>query len=297
METKQKTDVYTIVTNRIIEQLQNNVVPWQKPWSDAGLPQNLVTKIPYRGLNVWMLASLGYAQNYFLTWKQLGKLGGTLKKGEKGHIVTFWEKVPKDKDGDVLEGAETTSALRYYLVYNIAQCDGLPEVCSIPPSPHTISRLDACEEIIDRMPNCPLIKFGKSMAFYDPQKDLITIPKLTNESYYRTLFPELVHSTGHGSRLNRKAIVENPEYASELYSQEALVAEIGACYLNSVAGIGAAEFDNSVAYINGWLMQLKNDKRLIFYASYRAQKAVEYILDVKPYVKTETTQEELAETP
>jgi len=298
METKQKTDVYQIVTDLIIEKLESNIVPWRKPWTEAGYPANLVTKIPYRGLNVWLLASLGYTQNYFLTWKQLGKLGGTVKKGEKGHIVTFWKKVPKDKDDERVDEPETKIVLRYYLVYNIAQCDGLPETCAIPESPHTISKLSAGEEIIECMPNCPVIVFAKQKAYYDPQKDIINLPQLktfkTAESYYNTLFHELVHSTGHGKRLNRKAIVENPDYGSELYSQEELVAEIGACYLNSVAGIAEIEFDNSVSYINGWLEQLRNDNRFVFYASAQAQKAVEYILDVKPYTKTESLQEDPA---
>lgn len=292
METKQQTDVYAIVTNRITEQLKHNIVPWQKPWTEAGYPVNIVTKIPYRGMNVWMLASLGYELNYYLTWKQLKKLGGRVKAGEKGNLVVFWKPT-----GQTLE---TTPILRYYMVYNIAQCEGISEMFNIPESPFPVSSIGTCDEIIETMPNCPKIKHTKQKAFYSPSKDYINMPKQdtfkTTESYYSTLFHELVHSTGHGSRLNRKGVVDNPDFGTEMYSQEELVAEIGACFLNSAAGIEHVEFDNGVAYINNWLEQLQRDTRLIVYASIQAQKAVEYILNIKPYQKSEVVQAEIFET-
>ena len=137
------------------------------------------------------------------------------------------------------------------------------------------------------MPNCPTIKYAKQKAYYDPVHDLINMPKLgsfaTAESHYSTLFHELIHSTGHQSRLNRKEIVEPNDYGSEQYGIEELTAEIGACYLSSVAGIVHQEFDNSMAYIKGWIERLKNDKRMIVYASGHAQRATDYILNVQSY--------------
>ena len=294
METKQQPDVYAIVTSRIIEQLKQNTVPWQKPWTEAGYPVNLVTKIPYKGMNVWMLASIGYAQNYFLTWKQLRALGGKVKAGEKGNLVIFWKPAEQEP--------ETAPILRYYMVYNISQCEGISEMFNIPESPFPVSNIGACDEIIETMPNCPKIKHTKQKAFYNPSKDYINMPKQdtfkTTEGYYNTLFHELVHSTGHANRLNRKGVVDNPGFGTEMYSQEELVAEIGACFLSSAAGIDHIEFDNSVAYINNWLEQLQNDSRLIVYASIQAQKAVEYILNIKPYEKAIIVQSEMEfETP
>lgn len=300
METTQHTDVYAIVTNRIIDQLQHNIVPWQQPWTEAGLPVNIATKIPYKGMNVWMLASLGYSHNYFLTWKQLQALGGKVKSGEKGHIVVFWKPLENQEQEEAQDSAKASHVLRYYKVYNIAQCDGIPEAYNIPDNPYPVSNIGTCDEIIEMMPNCPVIKHTKQKAFYSPVKDYINMPKQntfkTNESYYSTLFHELVHSTGHASRLNRKGIVDNPGFGTEMYSQEELVAEIGTCFLNSVAGIDHVEFDNSVAYINGWLDQLKRDSRLIVYASIQAQKAVEYILNIRQYQKQDLVQTELFET-
>jgi len=300
MNSTQSIDVYQIITNRIIEQLEGQVIPWRKPWTEAGHPQNLITKRPYTGMNTWLLASLGYSQNYFLTWNQIQDAGASVKRGEKGHIIIFWKYLPQDKREDTEQEQRSKALLRYYRVFNIAQCDGLPEVLSIPFDHYEISRMGACEEIIERMPNCPDIKHTKHQACYDPLKDVISMPKqgtfATPESYYGTLFHELIHSTGHQSRLNRRGIVEDHNYASIPYSMEELIAEIGACYLNSVAGIIDKEFDNSVAYIKGWIDVLRNDKRMIVFASGQAQRAVEYILNVQTSVKSEEMQAETIET-
>lgn len=280
-------DVFSIITNRIIEQLEHQVIPWRKPWTEAGHPQNLFTKRPYTGINTWLLASLGYAQNYFLTWKQLKAVGASVKKGEKGTMVLFWKWLPHDNAKDEEDTNAAKAVLRYYFVFNIAQIDHLPEVLTIPYPAQSHTPLSTCDEIIETMPNCPTIKHGKHTAYYDVEKDYINLPKQGSfssiESYYSTLFHELVHSTGHQSRLNRKEIVEPAAFGSDLYSIEELTAEIGTTYLTSVAGIIDKEFDNSVAYIKGWIDRLKSDQRMIVYASGQAQKATDYILNVQQH--------------
>ncbi len=289
--TTQHLDVFAIITNRIIEQLENQVIPWRKPWTEGGHPQNLFSKRPYTGMNTWLLGSLGYAQNYFLTWKQLKAVGASVKKGEKGTMVVFWKRLAPEQGKDNKEPQKVNAVLRYYFVYNIAQIDHLPDVLTIPYPPDTVNQISACDEIIERMPNCPTIKHGKQKAYYDPLNDYINMPKQGSFdsliSYYGTLFHELVHSTGHQSRLNRREIVEPNSFGSELYSIEELTAEIGACYLNSITGIMNKEFENSVAYIKGWIERLRNDKRLIVYASGQAQKATDYILNIQSYQKSE----------
>src|SRR5580700_575405 len=128
----QHLDVFAIITNRIIEQLEKQVIPWRKPWTEGGHPQNLFTKRPYSGINTWLLGSLGYAQNYFLTFKQLKAVGASVKKGEKGMMVVFWKRLQPDASKDTTEQQPVKSVLRYYFVFNIAQIDNLPEVLSIP---------------------------------------------------------------------------------------------------------------------------------------------------------------------
>lgn len=281
-------DVYTIITEKIIEQLEKGTVPWHKPWYEAGLPKNLITGRNYQGINVWLLSYLGYDQNYFLTFNQLTELGGRVKKDEKGHQVVYWN-YPK-KDGEKAEDTEDNQepkkvpTLRYYTVFNIAQCEGIPADKLPVAETRDFNPINSCQIVVDAMQNRPVIQFKQQRAYYNPLEDFINMPKQksfdTEEAYYSTLFHELVHSTGHHSRLNRKDLIQMAEFGSESYSHEELLAEIGTCYLQSYTGI-TSQFEQSAAYIQGWLWKLKNEKRFIFSASTQAQKAVDFILNIQ----------------
>jgi len=83
-------DVYSIVTERIIEKLEAGTVPWHKPWRSLGASRNLVSKKYYRGVNVWLLTVQGYASPYWATMWQINELGGQVRKGEKATSVVFW---------------------------------------------------------------------------------------------------------------------------------------------------------------------------------------------------------------
>src|SRR6266852_2479602 len=123
-----KLDVYQLVTDRIIELLEAGTVPWQKPWYEAGIPMNVISKRAYRGINLWLLLSLNYERNLFLTWDQLKKIGGSVNQGQHGHIVVFWKqvkKVPEELDNNGKE--KTTLMLRYYKVFNVDQCRDIPK--------------------------------------------------------------------------------------------------------------------------------------------------------------------------
>ena len=293
-KTHARVDVYGIITNKVVEQLNNGTVPWRKPWTDAGLPKNIISGRHYRGMNLMLLATEGYEHNLFLSFKQVHDIGGKVKKGEKGHMVVYWNNGEKKQDGaeQPEEGSEKKKAvLRYYYVFNIAQCENIPE--KYLPTEREAKELVPCEAIVKGMPTCPVIKHKEQRAYYDPLEDYVNMPKKksfkTDASYYATLFHELVHSTGHPLRLDRKGFVQMSERDGEAYSQEELVAEMGTCYLQSYAGI-TEEFEQSAAYIQGWLGVLKNDKRFLFQAAKAAQKAVDYILndvDTKDETKPE----------
>src|ERR1700722_2685786 len=122
-QTAVKRDVHSIITDRIISQLEMGVVPWRYPWVKAGAPKNFITKNSYRGMNIWLLANLGYEHNYFLTFKQITELGVSVRKGERGHFVVFWKKKEKEvQKRDGTKENKMVSVLRYYVVFNIAQC-------------------------------------------------------------------------------------------------------------------------------------------------------------------------------
>jgi len=277
-------NVYAIVNEKIIEQLNKGIVPWQKPWTTGGFPKNLITNRQYRGINVLLLAASDYEHNLFLTYQQLEKIGGRVKKGEKGHMVVYWNSGDKQKE-QVEETVESTdekkkAVLRYYYVFNISQCDKIPE--DYLPKTRETADMPTCESIVKNMPKCPVIRHKEQKAFYDVVEDYVNMPKKrsfkTDAAYYSTLFHELVHSTGHHDRLDRTGVAEMAEFGDAAYSQEELVAEIGTCYLQSFAGI-TGEFKNSTAYIQGWLGKLKNDRRMVIAATSAAQKATDYILN------------------
>jgi antirestriction protein ArdC len=277
-----KNDVYQIVTDRIIKQLEAGCVPWKRPWTAAGLPQNLISHKPYRGINLMLLASCGYSRNFFLTFKQVEELGGKIKNGEKPQPVIYWKKMEKEnpKTGEIF----VDSVLRYYRVFNISQCEGISPA-KLLPADLINEPILFCEDIVRGMPQCPPIQQVEDAAYYHPVHDYVNMPPMKNflhsEAYYSTLFHELIHSTGHTSRLNRKELMQLKPFNSEMYSFEELVAEVGASFLNSLTGIGQKEFEQNAAYIQGWLKRLKNDKRLIVTAGGQAQKAVDFILDLK----------------
>ena len=279
-----KLDVYQLVTDRIIELLEAGTVPWQKPWDESGVPMNVISKRPYRGINLWLLLSLNYERNLFLTWDQLKKIGGSVNQGQHGHIVVFWKQVKKvPEELDDKGKPKVMPMLRYYKVFNVEQCrdipkDLIPEFVKV----ETDSILE-CEAIINTMPDSPLLIFTGKNAYYDIEKDHVVLPSLkrfkTSESYYSTLFHELVHSTGAEKRLGRKSIVDMAEFGSEPYSMEELIAELGASYLNSYTGILDKQIENSASYISSWLEKFRSDKRFIITASGQAQRAVDLILN------------------
>ncbi|MGC4100850.1 ArdC family protein [Ferruginibacter sp.] len=280
----EKLDVYQMVTDRVVELLEAGTIPWQKPWSESGLPMNVISKRPYRGINLWLLLSLNYERNFFLTWDQLKKVGGSVKQGQHGHIVVFWKQVKKfPEELDENNKPKMVPMLRYYKVFNVEQCRDIPKDLVPELAKDEIDPVLECEAIINGMPDCPVIKYKEQKAYYHIAQDYINMPKkksfATNGSYYSTLFHELVHSTGAEKRLGRKSIIEMAEFGSEPYSIEELIAELGSSYLNSFTGLLEKEIENSAAYIAGWLGKLKNDKRFIIQASGQAQRAVDFILN------------------
>jgi len=279
--TEVKKDVYTLVTDRIIELLEAGTIPWRKPWSEKGLPQNLISKRYYRGINLMLLNSLDFSSNLFLTWKQLKTISASVKKGEKGTLVIFRKMVEQEVDKNGKTSIESRSVLRYYKVFNIDQCTDIPSAF-LTSDGNKNEPMQEYARIVTEMKDPPRIIHGEDQADYDPFRDIVNMPRFesfeSSEAYYGTLYHELIHSTGHSKRLNRKEIVENYDFGTEMYSEEELIAEIGACYLKSYTGIPITDLPNSAAYIAHWLKVLKNNRRFIVIASGRSQQAVEYIL-------------------
>jgi antirestriction protein ArdC len=293
-------NVYDIITERILKKLEEGTVPWRKPWQggDAGIPRNVQTGFPYRGINVFLLAAAGHASPYWLTFRQAKRRGGNVRKGEHGTPVIFW-KWPDPEDGkDGGEDARAVPVLRYYLVFNVEQCDGVSiPVTSLAPQ-RAFSPLARCEEILERMPDAPRIEHGRTHAAYLPARDTVILPARSafesEAAYYATLFHELAHATGHARRLARPAVMDTASFGSHAYSKEELIAEMGAAFLCGHAGIEAATLESAASYIDGWLRVLRGDGRLVVQAATHAQRAADFILGRAAESESDAGEEEPA---
>ena len=285
-------NVYEIITERISDKLNQGTIPWHKPWKGgpSDLPHNGATNHEYRGANVWMLGCQGYDSPKWLTFKQVNALKGKIRKGERSTPVIFW-KWNKKTDSEGKE--QSFPFLRYYNVWNVEQCDDLPERLTLPKeeSLPEFEPIAACEELTSMYLKRETIELQEksNRAFYMPSGDYINMPKRDSfkvgEEYYATMFHEMGHSTGHANRLKRTGIVGSHYFGDSVYSKEELCAEMTAAFLCGVHNIDNVTIENSAAYIQSWLKRLKDDRRLVVQAAAQAQKAADFILGVESGVE------------
>lgn len=278
-------NVYEMVTDRIIEQLENGVIPWEKPWTGVkDGAYNRVSKKSYSILNQMLLKHKGE----YATFKQWQELGGHIRKAEKSEIIVFWKMYPiKEKQDDGTEIIKTIPLLKYINVFHISQVDGVEPLKQ--KVTHDIEPIDKAEKILNdywNRENITIEHVKGDKAFYSPMFDKIQLPLFEqfkqSEDYYSTAFHESVHSTMKTSRCNRQEDRKGKvvSFGSEEYSKEELVAEVGSAQLMNMVGIETTKsFRNSTAYIQSWLKVLRNDNKFIVSASSKAEKAVEYILN------------------
>jgi antirestriction protein ArdC len=282
-------NVYEIVTERILEKLEAGTVPWHKPWAGGGCPQNLVSGKEYRGVNIFLLGSQGFASPFWVTFKQAKQLGGSVRKGERGTPCILWKWINRSDENADTGDTETKQIplIRYYSVFNIEQCDNISHARleAKQDEPKPFNPIESAEAIVASYPKPPSIsEDGRSAAFYRPATDSIHTPKReafdSEENYYLTLFHEAVHSTGHESRLARPGVSNPIRFGGHDYTQEELVAEMGAAFLAAEAGIDSeALVDNSASYVASWMERLRSDPKLVVLAGAQAQRAVDHILD------------------
>lgn len=273
-QTAPKATVYEMVTERIIKKLEEGVIPWRKPWNSCGAV-NWETQKEYHGINAMLLEPGEYA-----TFNKIKESGGKVKKGAKGQMVVFWKMFENEEYPE-----KKIPFLRHYTVFDInTQVEGL-ETRRKDIGVHEHNPIESAEQIKEAYRNCPPISYAPGKAYYMPSTDSISVPEINDynnpEEFYSTMFHEMVHSTGHKSRLNRSGITGIAAFGSETYSKEELVAEIGAAMLCTIAGIDQTTFENSASYVSSWLRALKGDPKLIVFASSQAQKAADHIRGIK----------------
>jgi antirestriction protein ArdC len=279
-----KADAYQVITDRILEKMGTGQIPWQKPWHSLGSPRNYATQHVYTGINAFLLHFLSEGVPLFVTFQQAKKLGGNIRKGAKGFPILFYNVTEKTKEGaQADEDTERRAFVRYSTVFNVIDVEGvtlpLPETVAGQHQP-----LEAAEAIVASWADRPRFTSLDQRAYYVPGQDYVNMPAfgsfLTADHYYKTLFHELTHATGHSQRLNRPDLAGNMATKGAAgYAREELTAEMGAAFLCGAAGISPEATDeNTAAYLQFWLGCLRNDKKLLIQAASHAQRAANLIL-------------------
>lgn len=292
----QKTDVYTKVTETIIEALEKGVRPWHKPWNAEHAAGKITRPLrgngqAYNGINVLMLWSMamnkGYSAPIWMTFRQAKELGASVRKGEKGSSVVYANKLTiKDTDANTGEDVEKKIPfMKGYTVFNVEQIDDLPAhfyASAEQPKIDETQRHRIAEEFAAATK--AEINHGGNRAFYTVDFDRVQMPHFeffeSPESYYGTLIHELTHWTRHPSRLDRS--LGRKKWGDEGYAMEELVAELGSAFLCADLGITPQVREDHASYIGNWLEVLKNDKKAIFAAAARAQRAADFLHGLQP---------------
>ena len=236
----ERTNLYEQITNRIIAELEAGRVPWVQPWGSSaasiGMPYNAVSDRRYSGINVLTLwdaiVSRGFASHAFLTFRQALALGGHVRRGEQGIGVIYTRRfIPKEErrraDNEGREPSSGIPFLKWFTVFSVEQCEGLPErICEPPPPIPEGLILPQAEALIEA--TGADFRIGGPSAYYSPRHDYVQVPRPDDfhdpVNWHRTAFHELGHWSGGKSRLDRD---QTGSFGSVAYGKEELIALSG----------------------------------------------------------------------
>lgn len=279
------------ITDAIIARLEAGVSPWRRSWSTtpgSTRPMRACGQ-PYRGINALWLALVsmekGYSSPTWMTYRQASEVGGQVRKGERGTLAVFYKTYQARDTNTGTDGADedrTRRVMKSYIVFNVGQIDGLPDRFLPPaivatndePLPEQRAAIDAFIA-----GSGATVVHGGNEACYLPAADLVRLPPATAffsyALYGATAAHELVHWTGHKSRVDRDL---GKRFGSEAYAAEELVAEMGAALIGAELGLPVEHLDDHASYIGHWLTLLKSDERALFTAAGKAEEAAAYLL-------------------
>ncbi len=276
--------IYEQVTNAIINQLEQGIVPWCKPWVCNGQILSYATGKQYSLLNRMLLAEPGE----YASFLEVQKAGGRIRKGAKASRIYFCKPLVKEleveKDGVITKEEKITFIFKAYCVFHISSTDLEPRWQREQKQESENGRNEEAEKIVLDYTNrekINLIHKADDIAFFSPSKNMVQLPPInmfkSSNSYYETLFHELGHSTGTPNRLNRFTDAPEP-FGSASYSKEELVAEMVASFALAQLGLDTKTTHNSnAAYIKNWLDHIKGNSQLVISAAAKAEKAINYI--------------------
>ena len=288
----------------IIRQMQDGVSPWRKPWADsaAGVvvgslmhdammwPSNLrAPKTPYGVFNGTVLltraSTSGYRTNLWVTREVVDSLGvGIVDEDDRPTAIKRYREHEAYRGS--LDGVR--------LVYNIDQvadcekslglafCDKKP----LKPSMHFEKARDLMKRLVKHH-SLQIVQDDR--AAYSPSWNVVMMPgierfhaamsgpsqvRTAEANYWATLWHEVVHWTGHPSRLDRDRHVR---WGDKIYAFEELIAELGAAFLCAHLGI-SGELQHE-SYLDSWCRVLKQEgMRALWAACGRATAAKNFVL-------------------
>lgn len=284
--TKQASDKFEIVTQKIIDLMEQGVKPWEKPWHSVGYG-NLISGHAYRGINP-MLCAVDMMINdwehpYFIGFHQASEMGWSIKRGSRSTWLRWGGTACKEveqEDGSTEK--QFFSTAKWLQVFNIACVDDskadrkitdrIKATASSNPSPRRIE----VDEFVSLQK--ATIKHLGDVACYSPTSDSIAMPKYEDfssaEGYYGTLIHELTHWSGHSSRLDRDM---SGRFGSQKYAFEELIAELGTAFVCNELCM-SSELEHHASYLDNWLQVLKSDNKAFFKAASQAQKAAVFLM-------------------
>ncbi len=283
MENKKNTpkktarDKYNKIVEDFILKLENNdTEPWTKSWSmSSSLPKNFETENTYRGMNILTLLDQGFNDSRWLTFNQIKKLGGNVKKGSKSTPIFFMKPIDNTKLNETTgeEEGNRYFLMQTYNVFNMEQTENFkyePEVKSSAKN----------NSISDYINTLGIDEFRGSPA-YSAEHDVVFMPQVdefeSENEYYSTYFHELTHASGHKNRLDR--FEKHTVFGDESYAFEELIAELGSAFLSMEHGI-APNSNKQADYLSSWVSALKKQPQILYSAASQATRAVNCLNDI-----------------
>ena len=280
------------VTTTILAALESGVSPWRRPWNTTGgaaRPHNAASGHVYSGINtfyLWAVASAqGYGTSQWLTYNQARGLNGNVKRGEKAAWIVFAKplrvkaKASESADSD---GFKKLFLMRVTPVFNVAQCENLE-----------LPSRELPEELSDHLTDADIVRksltfardvgisveLGGNRACFSVEANAVRMPEPAQfhsaEAFAATLYHEVIHATGHTSRLSRKF---GGRFGDADYAFEELIAELGSAMLCQARGIGSDQMESHAAYIDNWRAILEANPKAIFDAAKFAEAALNFLI-------------------
>lgn len=280
-------------TGRIMEQvdkmldlMKQGVVPWKRDWSKPPAA-NWRTKRPYSGFNVLILSLPSDVYNcpFWDTFRGIRSEGGRVRTGEKGTQIIIRRTITVEEKGENGEKKLVQkSFMGCHTVFNLAQTTLSKQYNKYKKTVTT--SFSSVEDVINsyqkKFAGNPVIRHGYSLSpCYKPNSDIIELPEIHTYThplrYEVSRFHELIHSTGHSSRLNRNLSLLNTD--KEAYSKEELVAEIGSVIALGLCGVDTSDIiESSASYAYSWHTVLRQDKAVLMQACTEAFKAAYFLV-------------------